>query len=198
MKTKKKALLLVMCALLLVGATVMGTLAYLTDTTNTVTNTFTVGDVTITLDESVVGGEGRTSTTQDVEQEYGVVVPGATFAKDPIVHVDDDSQSCWVFVKVENDLVTVESDEEGESIAAQMAANGWKPLADVDNVYYQENTQSAGADIDVFETVNIDKDASNAAIEALGEEPTIVVTAYAIQTSSEYTTAAAAWTAGGF
>ena len=40
----KKSLLIVLCAVLLVAATVVGTLAFLTDR-ETVTNTFTVGDV---------------------------------------------------------------------------------------------------------------------------------------------------------
>ena len=54
MKTKRKALLLSLCAVLLVVASVMGTMAYLTSTSATVTNTFTVGNVGITLDEAPV------------------------------------------------------------------------------------------------------------------------------------------------
>ena len=53
MKTRSKALVLTLCAVLLVVATVMGTMAYLTST-DTVTNTFTVGKVAITLDEAKV------------------------------------------------------------------------------------------------------------------------------------------------
>ena len=39
MKANKKALALVLCALMLVAASVFGTLAYLVDTDNKVTNT---------------------------------------------------------------------------------------------------------------------------------------------------------------
>lgn len=53
MKTKSKALLLTLCAVLLVAASVLGTMAYLTST-DTVTNTFTVGKVEIKLDETDV------------------------------------------------------------------------------------------------------------------------------------------------
>ena len=49
----KKSIALVMMAVLLVAASVMGTLAYLTST-DTVKNTFTVGKVAITLDEADV------------------------------------------------------------------------------------------------------------------------------------------------
>ena len=52
MKTRNKALVLTLCAVLLVVATVMGTLAYLTAETGPVTNTFTVGKVDIELKET--------------------------------------------------------------------------------------------------------------------------------------------------
>ena len=54
---KSKAILMALCAVLLVAASVMGTLAYLTST-DTVTNTFTVGNVQIKLDEAKVNEEG--------------------------------------------------------------------------------------------------------------------------------------------
>lgn len=44
MKTKSKALLLTLCAVLLVAASVLGTMAYLTSSAE-VKNTFTVGKV---------------------------------------------------------------------------------------------------------------------------------------------------------
>ena len=57
MKTKSKILLLMLCAVALVAASVLGTLAYLTSQ-DTVTNTCTVGKVAITRDESKVGARG--------------------------------------------------------------------------------------------------------------------------------------------
>ena len=56
MNNKVKALLMACCAVLLVFASVIGTLAYLTDTTEKVTNTFTVGNVAIKLDERCAEG----------------------------------------------------------------------------------------------------------------------------------------------
>lgn len=60
MKTRTKALLLTLCAALLVCATVLATMAFLT-AKDAVTNTFTVGNVAITLDEAKVDvyGEAR-------------------------------------------------------------------------------------------------------------------------------------------
>ena len=51
MKARSKALLLTLCAVLLVAASVLGTAAYLTST-ESVTNTFSVGQVKITMDEA--------------------------------------------------------------------------------------------------------------------------------------------------
>jgi len=61
MKTKSKALLLALCAVLLVAASVLGTMAYLTSRAE-VTNTFTVGSVSITLDEAPVDENGEATT----------------------------------------------------------------------------------------------------------------------------------------
>lgn len=58
MKKKTKALMLVLCAVLLVTASVLGTMAYLTST-DKVVNTFTVGKVAITLDEAKVDPDGK-------------------------------------------------------------------------------------------------------------------------------------------
>ena len=57
MKTRSKALLLTLCAVVLVVATVFGTMAYLTST-DEVVNTFTVGDVKIKLDEAKADTDG--------------------------------------------------------------------------------------------------------------------------------------------
>lgn len=57
MKTTKKALLLTLCAVLLVAASVLGTMAYLTSTDD-VQNTFTVGQVSIKLDEAKANTDG--------------------------------------------------------------------------------------------------------------------------------------------
>ena len=53
MKNAKKVLLLALCAILLVGATIAGTVAYLTSQ-KTDTYTFTVGKVSITLTEDKI------------------------------------------------------------------------------------------------------------------------------------------------
>ena len=57
MKTKSKALLLTLCAVLLVTASVLGTMAFLTSN-DEVVNTFSVGSVAIKLDEAKANTDG--------------------------------------------------------------------------------------------------------------------------------------------
>ena len=107
MKKAKKILALLLCAVLLVGATVAGTVAYLTDEDD-VTNTFTVGNVQIKLDEAVVDKEtGKapdfTKRTEDGNKVVRMI-PGRAIDKDPTVTVLKDSEDCYVRVKVTVDL----------------------------------------------------------------------------------------------
>ncbi|MBQ3198941.1 MAG: hypothetical protein IJB67_01045 [Firmicutes bacterium] len=109
MKKIRKVLALTLCAIALVGASVMGTMAYLTDN-DTVTNTFTVGNVDIMLDERDVDNDDNNSDNREVD---GVVrdkanaynlLPGHTYIKDPTVTVVQGSEDAYVRM-----LVTVEN-----------------------------------------------------------------------------------------
>lgn len=100
MKTRSKALLLTLCAVLLVTASVLGTLAFLTST-DEVKNTFTVGSVNITLDEAKVKTDGTPveGAARVKANEYHLL-PGHTYTKDPTVTVKDGSESSYVRLKV--------------------------------------------------------------------------------------------------
>ena len=142
---KSKAILLALCALLLVAASVMGTLAYLTSTA-TVTNTFTVGKVEITLDEAKVNVNGQKLDVEgDVYDKDGGValaprvqsndyklMPGHEYVKDPVIHVAAGSSDCFLFVKVDNQIADIEGNP---TVHAQMVANGWAPVQNLRNVY---------------------------------------------------------------
>ncbi len=119
MKTRTKALLLALCAVVLVVATVFGTIAYLTDQ-ETVVNTFTSGSVSISMDESWVDTMGRPLTAEGevagagdtVKRVTGIVtdgvtntyhlLPGHTYTKDPIIYIDDKTNAdAYLYVKLE-------------------------------------------------------------------------------------------------
>ena len=120
MKKAKKIVALLLCAVLLVGASIAGTLAYLTFRTDEVKNTFTIGKVEIKLDEAVVDKETGVATTERTEKGNADVrmIPGRTIDKDPTVTVLKDSEDCYVRVKVTVDLPNWTPD------AAKLA--GWK------------------------------------------------------------------------
>ena len=95
MKTKSKALLLTLCAVLLVAASVLGTMAYLTSTAK-VENTFTIGKVEITLDETDVTNPNGPR----VKANSYKLMPGTTYTKDPTVTVKAGSEESYFRMKV--------------------------------------------------------------------------------------------------
>lgn len=100
MKTKSKALLLTLCAVLLVAASVLGTMAYLTSTAK-VENTFTIGKVEIKLDEAKVNANGIPEEgAARVQENSYKLMPGTTYTKDPTVTVKAGSEESYVRMKV--------------------------------------------------------------------------------------------------
>lgn len=194
MKTRSKALLLTLCAVLLVTASVLGTLAFLTST-DKVENTFSVGQVQITLDEKDTDNS-TPGAERDQANAYHLL-PGHAYEKDPTVHVDPVSEDSWIFVKVENGISAYEAATVKDgytSIADQILANDWTALAGVDGVYYKAYTKSTtGADFVVFSNFKIADEANKVAGWA-DLNAKVTVTGYAVQKDG-FDTALAAWNA---
>ena len=200
MKTRSKALLLIFCAMLLLIASALGTVAYLT-VQDTVTNTFSVGQVKMTLNDGSAGKRSMRarSTGAPVDENDHILMPGHTYTKDHTIHVDAVSEDSYIFVKVENGIASYEaasSAEEGgyRTIADQITANGWTALESAADVYYREYTKSStGSDFAVFDTFKIADNANDA--ESWGScDAQVAVTAYAVQKDG-FDTASAAWMA---
>ena len=98
MKHSKKIITALVCIVALLAVTVAGTIAYLTDE-DTVVNTFTVGKVDITLNESPVDEDGKAITGDNVERvkanEYHLI-PGMEYDKDPTITVKAGSENAYV------------------------------------------------------------------------------------------------------
>ena len=100
MKSKKKVFVTVLCAVLLVAASVLGTMAYLTSN-DEVVNTFTVGNVQIKLDEAKANTDGSLVANADrVKANSYKLLPGHTYNKDPMVTVLKGSESSYVKMTV--------------------------------------------------------------------------------------------------
>lgn len=177
-KTKcLKATVAVLSVVLAMLIGVVGTLAYLKDSTDPVVNTFTTSDVDITLIE----------TTGD---EYKMV-PGADIKKDPKVTVLADSEACYVFVKVEKSV-------NFDTYMEYTMAAGWTEVPNVSGVYYRQVSASTedqpfavlrNNQVTVKSTVT---KADMQLIDGVGvndqPEPTLTFTAYAIQSENLNTT----------
>lgn len=199
MKTKRKALLLTFCAVLLVVASVLGTIAYLT-ANDTVANTFTVGQVAIKLDEAKVNPNGTPVEGADrVKANSYKLLPGHEYTKDPTVHVNAVSENSWIFVKVENGIAAYEANptKDYKQIADQITENGWTALDGVANVYYKSYAQNAtGADLVVFKNFKVSDTANTVDgwVNITEKSTKVIVNAYAIQADG-FETAAKAWAA---
>lgn len=172
-----KTLIVALAVMLVVGCAVGGTLAWLTDTTGPVVNTFTVGNIDIDLAE----------TTTDYK-----MVPGATISKDPKVTVKSGSEACCLFVQV------TESDNLGSFISYTVDSN-WTALSGVSGVYYRE-VAAATADVEFSVLTNnqvtvknsVTKDMMDAITNQSATDPTLTFKAYAVQKAG-FDTAADAW-----
>ena len=185
MKKLNKAILLALCAVLLVTASVMGTLAYLTHTTGPVTNTFTVGNVSISLDEAKVDVYGELDGNTRVTENTYKLIPGHEYVKDPTIHVNAGSEECWVFIKMNNGLGTA---------AAITINEGWTLVETAtDGLVYAYNStlkanQSTTA---LFDGFTFDGEANPEDFDGA----TITLTGYAVQAEG-FETPEEAWEAG--
>ena len=134
MKTSaQKKLLITLCALLgvvvIVAASVAGTVAYLTSSA-AVSNVFTIGKVGITLTESKVNSDGTLvdgGATQVDANTYHLV-NNKTYTKDPRIIVNSESENSYLFILVRNDIEKIEDTTDLDArptIAKQLAKNGW-------------------------------------------------------------------------
>lgn len=209
----RKILLTVCCAALLVCVTIGATVAYLT-ATDTVTNTFTVGKLAMTMDEAKVTEYGVVMPNEDrVAENSYKLLPGHPYVKDPTIHFAWDgtnvvnSEAAYLFVAVKNELANIEAAEDTtyKKIATQITNNQWTELTrtgatDGYTVYYKTvNAASAKTDYAVFSSFKTTGTLSNDTNAALKisdyDNKKIYVKAYAIQADG-FTTADAAWTAG--
>ena len=211
MKTRSKALILTLCAVLLVTASMLGTMAYLTDN-KTVTNTFTVGSVAIKLDEAQVTPDGKpvADAARVAENSYKLI-PGHTYTKDPMVTVLKGSEASYVKM-----TVTFSKADELDAIFAPDGADLTSIFKGYDNTswIYKGNTkdetkktrtyefwykEAVGAPngnvaLDaLFDSITVPGTITNEQLATI-EGMTITVNAYAIQADG-FETEDAAWAA---
>ena len=160
---------------LVIGCAVGGTVAWLVSSTDPVVNTFTYGDINITLGET---------TGNDYK-----IIPGVNIDKNPKVTVKGGSEACWLFVKVE---------EEGTFVANKVTysiADGWTQGDGTnipENVYYRE-VEAVTADTSYYVlqgsteypngVVTVSEELTKAEVNSItaDNQPKLTFTAYAVQ-----------------
>jgi len=174
-KNTKKLVAILLAVVLLVGAVIGGTLAWFTDTTQNVQNTFTVGNIDIELEET------DSDKDQDPDKNDYKMIPGWTIEKDPLVTVKADSEKCYVFVKLDKS-------ENFDNFMTYTMAEGWTALTGETGVYWRiVETDTADQEFQVIkdDTVTVKWEVTKEMMDAIekGEatEPTLNVTAYAVQ-----------------
>lgn len=182
---KKKILVACLCVALAVLTVAGTTLAYLTSKAE-VKNTFTVGNVKITMDETDTDDSTR-NAERDQANSYKLM-PGKEYTKDPIIHVDANSENCYLFVTVDNQIAAIEATGD-TAVAKQMEAKGWKAVEGQTNLYVYVGTTAGASDplavtkgtnVAVFEKIVVSDDATNDDLNKV-DNKTIVVNAYAVQ-----------------
>ena len=176
-----KLVVAMLAVTLLIGCAIGGTVAWLTATTDSVVNTFTYGDINITLTENKPA------------DRHAKIIPGVEIEKDPKVTVKKDSEACWLFVKVE---------EAGKFVDGKVTysiAEGWTQGDGTDipaNVYYRGvSAVTADTDFAVLKDnkVTVSNTLTKEDIAKLtSKEATLTFTAYAVQKDG-INTVADAW-----
>lgn len=210
MKSKKKVFVTVLCAVLLVAASVLGTMAYLTSN-DEVVNTFTVGDVQIKLDEAQANPDGSlvdNGTTRVKANSYKLL-PGHTYNKDPMVTVLEGSESSYVKMTVtftkaaELDAIFAPNGANMTSIFNGYDSTNWIYKDNTEDTnkntrtyefWYKEKVAAPTADVALdalFDSITVPGTITNAQLATI-KDMTITVNGYAIQADG-FTDAADAW-----
>jgi len=172
----KKRKFIIAAVVLLLVFTVGGAIAYFTDTTNPLTNTFTIGNVDISLAEPAWDAANGQN-----------IVPGVPIAKNPTVTVEDGSKDAFIFVKVE---VPCKADNSAVLFDYTLNAN-WTVVSGQDGtcsagkatkvyVYGSPTKVSANESQTLFNNVTL-VNLTNSEATALTGNINMPITAYAIQ-----------------
>ena len=210
--SKKKALLMMVCAVMLVLVSVMGTMAYLTSQ-DTVTNTFTVGKVAITLDEAKANADGSLfdqSATRVKANNYKLL-PGHTYAKDPMVTVLEGSENSYIkmtvtftkaaeldaiFAPAGADMTSIFNGYDGSNWIAKDVTKDTVKNTRTYEFWYKEAVAAPSENVPLdalFDSIAVPGFITNEQLATI-EGMTITVNAYAIQADG-FATPEAAWAA---
>lgn len=149
---KKNVLVMVLAMLLVCVISVGGTLAWIADETEEVVNTFTVGDIKITLDEadlkpydSATNYYEADRTVDRVKANSYKIRPGVKMDKDPQVHVLPDSEAAYIRMFVEITDIAAVQGVFGAGFLPETLVEGWNPAIWVSTKTVDTTTKTGSA-----------------------------------------------------
>lgn len=182
MKRSKKFFALIISLALIAAISATPTLSWLSDKSERVVNTFAGGAISIVLDEAPVDAQGNRIEGDRVTRNSYKYVAGVTLDKDPTPTVLKGSESCYVFILVENEL--------NELFSLNIDMQSWKQIAqsgDSTLYIYSSSVDASKSAEDIvlnpiFTEVSVSEKLTQQDIQNLGER-TLNTTAYAVQTA---------------
>ena len=96
---KPKFIILLILVIVVLFPVISETVAWLTKETNLLINKFTYGNIKISISEGNINDD---DSNNDIKNY--MITPGGSIVKDTIVVVNENSEDCWLFIKIkEND-----------------------------------------------------------------------------------------------
>ena len=188
--TKTKLISSAISLMLIVCFAITGTVAWLMDATEPVTDTFVMGHVDIMLIDADDANDGLWSASEHYaaavnDANYGLyndskfkLIPGAVIQFNPAVKVGANSENCYVFIKIEKTNSTF-GDPADDAYEYNLTSE-WESIGE--GIYGCKNVLKANDEQTIIDggklTVNV-----NLTNGAITSEPTIKFTAYAIQST---------------
>ncbi|MBE6925389.1 MAG: hypothetical protein E7461_00965 [Ruminococcaceae bacterium] len=152
------------------------TIAFLVASSRPVINTFTIGDIQLTL-------------TETTGESYNLV-PGTTVDKDPQLIVKAGSDACWLFFVIDA------SSDLGNYVTYAPAA-GWKPVPGIKNAYYRQvekSNEDVAFSLLQGDVIHVKDTVTEEQLSAIKTAPALAFTGYAVQ-KVELATVEEAWQA---
>ena len=195
----KRVLTLIICIVLTAAISIGGTIALLQDRTKPLVNTFTFGNVTITLTQEGITGPQTINA-------------GGKYGNNPVFTVNANSEASYLFIQIKEENNALENGGKfvNYTFDTSTETNGvkWTKLtttAEDGDVYYYEMANATDASALVFNKLFTETDGKiyttanykNGDVDALGtKNPTISITGYAVEKTifaTETDPVSAAW-----
>ena len=127
---KKKYIIFVLCGIFIFSTIIVfkvnSSYAFLKDVKE-IKNTYTVGNISITLDEANVSEHGLVIDEKRVIQNYYHLMPGYTYVKDPVVTILNGSVDSYIRILIKIDKISILKEIYGENFTLNDLYNNFNP-----------------------------------------------------------------------